>query len=252
MPLSRLPILTYHSLDESGSVISVAPALFARQMDRLAAAGYQTLALAEALALLSAGRPFPERRVVLTFDDGYRNVYTHGFPVLQRHGFTATVFLIPDYCGGHNDWPSQPPTVARRPLMSWSEIGELHRHGFEMGAHTLTHPDLTRLSAQAAEQEVGQSKAEIEDRLGTAVTTFAYPYGACDAAAQAAARRHFAGACGTRLGKMHPKSDAYALERVDMYYFKNATLFDALPGRLITPYLKARQVLRDVKTLWAR
>ncbi|MDX1548321.1 MAG: polysaccharide deacetylase family protein [Rhodothermales bacterium] len=243
-----LPILTYHSLDDSGSVVSVDPALFARQMAHLHAEGYRTLRLAEAARRLRTASPLPDRCVVLTFDDGYRNVYTDAFPVLQRYGFTATVFLITRYCGGHNDWPGHASPVGRLPLMDWPQARELQRHGIELGAHTLTHPDLRRLDPATAEQEIAQSRAEIEDRLGTAVHTFAYPYGRYDAAVKALTATHFACACSTRLGRARPGDDPYALKRLDAYYFRREPLFTDVPVPVLDAYLFARQRLRDLRS----
>src|SRR6202043_11676 len=92
-------ILTYHSLDDSGSVISVPPALFRRQMDFLAASGIPVVPLNEVMK-----RP---GSVAITFDDGFRNFADHAVPVLERHRLPATVFVVSRYCGLTNDWPSQ-------------------------------------------------------------------------------------------------------------------------------------------------
>lgn len=243
----RLPILTYHSIDDSGSVISTSPDRFDRQMDVLARRGYTALPLSEATSRLRNGSGIPERSVVLTFDDGYRNVYTDAFSVLERHDFTATVFLIAEYCGGYNDWPGHDSPVGRRPLLRWTEIEEMRRHGIEFGAHTLTHPDLTHRSFAEAEDEIVQSQVVLQDRLGTPVETFAYPYGRFHEQHKKTARRHFTCACSTRLGRATAASDVYALPRIDMYYLKSRFLFHRLSHPLLAPYLRVRQLLRDLR-----
>ena len=242
-----LPILTYHSLDDSGSVVSVAPALFARQMAHLAANGWQTLTFADAVERLRDGT-VPERHVVVTFDDGYRNVYTEALPVLRRHGFTATVFLVADYVGQDNGWPGHAPPMGRLPLMGWEEALEMQGHGIELAAHTCTHPDLTQIVPAKAEAEVARSKSEIEVRTGAAVTTFAYPYGLCGDDVMEMARRHFRGACTTRMGRARPGDDPHALDRIDMFYFQRPALFTALPAPLLDPYLRVRQLVRDLRS----
>lgn len=242
-----LSILTYHSIDDSGSVISISPTLFARQMGMLAKKGYTVLALSDAATRLRSGSDIPERSVVLTFDDGYRNVYTEAFPVLQRHGFTATVFLIAEYCGGFNDWPGHESPVGRRPLLRWTEIEEMYRHGIEFGAHTLTHPTLTGLPRAAAEREIVQSQAALQDRLGAPVDTFAYPYGRFNGQHRETARHHFLCACSTRLGRATASSDMHALPRIDIFYLKSPLLFRRLFHPLLAPYLRFRQFLRDLR-----
>ncbi|MBA3256276.1 MAG: polysaccharide deacetylase family protein, partial [Pyrinomonadaceae bacterium] len=180
-------------------------------------------------------------------DDGYRNVYTEAFPILEKYGFGATVFLISDYCGKDNDWPGNSPAFERRPLLSWSEIEEMRGHGFEFGAHTATHPDLTRVSIQQAEREITGSKAEIEDRLGVEARCFAYPYGKYNSEVQEIVRTQFLGACSTILGKVRSDCDPHALSRIDTYYLSHPALFSALEADALEWYLGARQILRDLK-----
>src|SRR5713226_1295725 len=87
------PILTFHAVDDRPSIISFTRRLFVCGMARLHENGYQTLTLLEFVKHLQGGIPFPERSFVITFDDGYQSVYDHAFPILQRYGFSATVFL---------------------------------------------------------------------------------------------------------------------------------------------------------------
>jgi len=234
---SRRAILTYHSLDDSGSVISVSPRRFARQMDALAASGVKVVPLAE---LLSTGPP----AVALTFDDGFCNFAEAAAPLLARHGFPATVFLVTDYCGGRNDWPSQWPGIPILPLMDWSTIRELSQHGIDFGAHTATHPNLARLDPAKARDEILGSKKRIEDATGRRVTSFAYPYGAMSETARRAVAEHFAAGCSTRLGWVDAASAPEALERLDVYYL-SLYLLGHLFGAPARWYLAARGALRD-------
>lgn len=247
--MGALPILTYHSIDPSGSVVSVPPALFRSQMASLAAAGWSTLRLAEAVRVLESGRPVPARHLVLTFDDAYRNVYTEAFPVLQLHGFHATVFAISRWMGKTNEWPGHEPPLGVLPLMTWEEAREMQRHGVEVAAHTRTHPDLTQISAAVGADEIVGSKRDIEDRLGTAVETFAYPYGSISPEAVEVVREHFIGACTTRLGKPDSDTDLHLLPRIDAYYVRRPSLGLDVPPLLLDGYLSLRQRLRDIRAL---
>src|SRR5689334_25090075 len=90
---SAFPVLTFHAVDDRPSVISFSPALFERGMRFLHEAGYRTLNLVDVAESMRKGLSFPERSLVITFDDGYRSVYEQAFPVLQRYQMTANVFL---------------------------------------------------------------------------------------------------------------------------------------------------------------
>ena len=243
----KIPILTYHSIDASGSVVSTAPGAFRRQMESLAAGGFRVVALETIVDDLAAGRAPAPQTVALTFDDGFANFYTEAFPVLAAHGFGATVFLVTDYCGGHNDWGDRLPRLARSPLLAWREIKELARCGIEFGSHTRTHPDLTRVPRARAESELVESKRLIEDAVGREVKTFAYPYGRFDDEVKEQARRRFRAAVSTELGKATPASDLFALERLDTYYLANPRIFEALPSAFFDGYMGVRRALRGVK-----
>jgi peptidoglycan/xylan/chitin deacetylase (PgdA/CDA1 family) len=234
-------ILTYHSLDTSGSVISLAPDSFRKQMEWLAESGAPVVPL-ERIRETSGG-------VALTFDDGFRNFYRHAFPVLAAHRFPATVFIVSGYCGGRNDWPTQPRNtgVPVLELMRWSEVAEVARAGIGIGCHTATHPPLTALAKSEMESELADSRAAIEDRIGRQVESFAYPYGDAAPGVRAAVGRHFRLACSTRLGPVSAASDPLDLPRVDIYYFRTQFWFRALGMPHGAGYLAARAMLRGVR-----
>ncbi len=244
----RVPILTYHSIDNSGSVVSTNPDTFRRQMQHLRESSFNVISLEEIATCIHQRRPIPSGSIAITFDDGYQNLYTEALPVLQQYGFRATVFLITDYCGKHNNWAGNSPLLERRPLLSWSEIEEMRKYGFEFGAHTLTHPDLTRLPLNQAEREVRQSKIVIEERLGVEIGMFAYPYGRHDEMTEKIVQQYFHGACSTILGKVERRrSNPFLLERIDSYYLSNHHLFTRLSTSTLDWYLQLRQLLRGIK-----
>ncbi len=136
---SRSCILTYHSLDTSGSILSISPDLFQTQMAWLARSGMPVVSLAEVQATPHA--------VALTFDDGFRNFFEHALPVLERYRFPATVFVVSGFCGGRNDWPTQPRNagIPILELMDWSEVQQAAQAGISIGCHTVNHPRLPLL-----------------------------------------------------------------------------------------------------------
>jgi peptidoglycan/xylan/chitin deacetylase (PgdA/CDA1 family) len=167
----------YHSIsdtNESGVSsyykVCTSPGRFAEQMRWLEEAGYRGVTVSEGLALIQSKRPLPFKPIVITFDDGFADFYTAAYPVLSRHGFSATMYLPTAYIANMRR------TFKERPCMTWSEVRELDEKGIEFGSHTVNHPILYRLAWPEIKKEVEQSKARIEEALGASVQSFAYPY----------------------------------------------------------------------------
>ncbi len=243
-----LRILYYHRVDPSEDHMScISPERFAGQMNYLAEKGYRVLPLDNVPFYLQHGKPFPPKCVVLTFDDGFKDNYIYSYPILGELGFHATIFLVGSYIGGR-----ELPVFSRHkggclPL-SWSEVEEMSRNGISFGAHSLTHPELTRLAQTEVESEVLGSKKLIEDKLGKEVKLFCYPRGDFDERVKAiVAESGFSGACTTRPGATHLRSDPFALRRV--YISRDDTLSDfrkKLNGAYDTLH-KGRQIWLRVK-----
>jgi peptidoglycan/xylan/chitin deacetylase (PgdA/CDA1 family) len=240
-----LPVLTYHSLDSSGSPVSVRPDEFRRHVDSLVESGWRTLTLSAAIQGLSAGT-WPRRSFLLTFDDGYANVMETGAPTLERHGFTAAMFVITEFVGRRNRWPGQPSWVPDAPLLDWDGLRSLVKLGWDLGAHSRTHARLPSLSLAAAHQEMLASKLDIEDRCGVKVRAFAYPYGARTPAIEALAGETFHASFGTRLACMTPRSAWTNLDRVDAFYLRGSTLVSRLDTPSAVAYLAIRRLARSL------
>ena len=246
--MPRLPILTFHSIDLSGSVISVSPNDFAAHINTLAVEGWQSCTVSQVLEWRRRG-DLPGRNVAITFDDGYRNVFEAALPVLRDHGFTATVFVTAGRCGSDNRWPGQPSQIPTLPMLSWEDVSALSRAGWEIGAHGMTHRPLTSLDSGEAVREVEESRQILTDRVGSEVLSFAYPYGAHDEAVRALVRQAYQGACGTRMDSVRADSDPLFLPRIDAYYLGRWLS----PARLDTPlgrlYVMLRRVGRRIRRL---
>ena len=231
-------ILTYHSLDDSGSVISVAPDLFRRQMEALAASRVKVVPLEAIFEHPGA--------VAITFDDGFVNVAEHAAPVLERLALPATVFVVSGYCGKRNNWPTQPAGIPQLPLMDWTALRGLPPL-FSLGAHTVNHPDLSDLSVADMEREVRDSREEIQQRSGRAVMSFAYPYGSTNAPASALVRREFSIGCGTRLDFAKADSDRAIVPRLDTFYLRSTGWFRQPFGSVYRSYIGLRRWMREVR-----
>jgi peptidoglycan/xylan/chitin deacetylase (PgdA/CDA1 family) len=244
---SQLPvILTFHSISKGDSPLKISPALFAEQMVWLSSKA-QVLSLGEVVTCLLERRPLPERTVVLTFDDGFRDFLDSAVPVLSRFDFPATIFLPAGYCGGSNSWPGQPDWVQREGLLNWQEVTDLANRGFVFGAHSMTHPMLPALSIAEAEREIKDSKTEIEGHIQRSVDFFAYPFGGWNPAVRDLVRKHFRAACSTGAGVVEPNSHPFALPRVDAHYVRNPYWFKKLFTRSFLTYLRARRLIRRLR-----
>lgn len=248
---ARLPILTFHDIANDPAVIAFPPALFRRGLANLHTQGYRTVSLDEAARCWQSGQGFPAKSFAITFDDGYESVYTDAFPALQEFAMTATVFL-PVGEERIDDLDRRLPMLEGRAMLSWRRIQDLHRYGISFGAHTVNHADLTRLPADGVKREVLPSKQRIEDMLGSAVSSFAYPFGRYDRASRDLVAQHFACACSDALGFFNRRSDLYAIERVDAYYLRSASLFDLMPTAWFPSYVRVRALPRRLRRLCQR
>jgi peptidoglycan/xylan/chitin deacetylase (PgdA/CDA1 family) len=238
-----LPVLTYHSLDSSGSVLSTDPSWFAETLAALAEAGFRSVDLHEWIAL---GRPEVDRGFALAFDDGLRSI-AQAAPLLERHGFTATAFLVTGRMGTDNAWPGQPTGLPRFPLLSWSDLPALASSGFRFAAHSRTHARLDRLDTRSLERELQGSCEDLADRVGRSSPLLAYPYGVASARVRAAAARHFDAAFGTRLDEANGRQAPYRISRVDAFYLRSPQALERLATGRLRPYLRVRRALREMR-----
>jgi peptidoglycan/xylan/chitin deacetylase (PgdA/CDA1 family) len=223
------------------------PGVFREQMQTLAARGFTGIAAGQLVDAWEGKAMLPERPVVLTFDDGFANMLDHAAPVLANLKFSATVYVVSGLCGATNDWPDQGAAIPRLPLLSWAALAELTTGGFELGAHSITHQQLTRLSPRDVEREVLGSKEMIEQRLGQVVKTFAYPFGLVSPEAYAVARAGYRAAMGTVLGVARRTDDRHCMARVDMYYFRDPLAFRLFGTAAGRAYLGVRAIGRAVR-----
>ena len=230
-------ILTYHSLDASGSPISLPPETFAQHMQWLASAQIPVVPLTAITESRGA--------VAITFDDGFHNFREHAFPILHELLFPATVFIVTGYCGKTNRWPAQPASIPSLDLLSWTEIGELARHGVDFGGHSVNHPDLTRIERGAASAEIRECRTQLEDHLGRAIESFAWPYGSSNHDLRMEVAEKFILGCGTDLRFLERNYERANLPRIDAYYVARAFWFKNQRSRWGKAYLSLRRILRQ-------
>jgi peptidoglycan/xylan/chitin deacetylase (PgdA/CDA1 family) len=238
-------ILTYHSIDASGSPISCSPETFDHHVQWLAS-GRVTVTTIDELVNL----PDDSDAVAITFDDGFVNFKEAAAPLLLDHGLAVTLFVVAGRVGERNAWDDGP---ARRipdlPLLDWPDLVELQDKGVTLGAHSLTHRSLPRLTSHELEDEVQGCADQIEARAGRRPVTFAYPYGHSDVQSSGVVKRVFPFACTTEFQPLSTDSQPSALPRLDMSYFEAPGSLDAWGTSWFRTRLKVRNGLRQVRSI---
>jgi peptidoglycan/xylan/chitin deacetylase (PgdA/CDA1 family) len=181
----HVPILMYHRIDVVRSTLpaitrslTVDPTRFAAQMRWLVAHGYHSITQEQLYGALEQGRRLPRRPILITFDDGYRDVLRNAAPTIRRLGLHATEYVITGRTSGPD--PS---------FLAWSQLPLLEHDGIEIGSHTVTHADLPAVGASDAWHELLASRLALERHLGHPVQWLAYPYGKFDTQIEELARR---------------------------------------------------------------
>jgi peptidoglycan/xylan/chitin deacetylase (PgdA/CDA1 family) len=173
-----VPVLMYHSVRADAPPatrrLSVHPTAFAQQLDTLAENGCTTVTFAALGEALRTGRPLAERSVVLTFDDGYADFHEQALPLLDRHGFTATVFVTTGWLDDAGEDAAGCPLDR---MLSWGQVRECAQAGIEIGAHSHSHAQLDQVPVWELREELRRSKDLLQTRTGGEVTTLAYPFG---------------------------------------------------------------------------
>ena len=240
-------ILTYHSIDSSGSPVSLSEPVFRTHARFLGSGRVNVVPLADLPAV-----PDEKDAVALTFDDGFLNFTTTVLPVLAGLGLPATIFVVSEAVGGTNAWGGRDASgIPTLPLMGWQELRAAVQAGFEIGAHTRTHPDLTTLSAAQVEDETTGCVERIFAELGQRPRRFAYPYGAVNDAVAGVARKVFDQSVTTELRPLAPDDDAALLPRLDAWYFREAGQLDEWGSPTFRRRLWIRHQGRRVRALMA-
>jgi peptidoglycan/xylan/chitin deacetylase (PgdA/CDA1 family) len=171
------PILMYHAISDDGEAgvspyyrTNTSPAVFERHLRCLNAEGFKSVDLDEAVRSLQQKKIKKEKLVVITFDDGFRDFGDIAFPLLKKHGHTATMFLPSAFIG------SDRRNFKDRECLTWNEVRDMRKQGIRFGSHTVNHPKLYQLSWKEIENELALSKEQLERELGEEVAHFAYPY----------------------------------------------------------------------------
>lgn len=193
---NKVPVLMYHSIRvKNDNPLMVSPEKFELQMDYLKKHGYYTLSLDELYDYFNNQRPIPEKSVVLTFDDGYKDNYTNLYPILKKYGFKGTVFVITGAIDKEADF------------LTSKQIKEMDANCLDIQSHTFAHDNLSKLSYEKQVKTLKDSRIFLEKKLNKKVKYIAYPFGKFNQETQRAAKDAGYSMAFTTLGKWSDKSD---------------------------------------------
>ena len=166
---ATVPILLYHSIPNHSSPDSryeVSADDFMAQMRKLREWGYDTVSIQELVNHINKGHTLPPRPIVISFDDGYQNVFDNAYPVMERFGFTGTIYIVANRLNSEG-------------FLNQEELELLLESGWEVGSHGMTHTELTQ-NHNLVRTEILQSRLDLDNTLGIKVFSFAYPFGSLD------------------------------------------------------------------------
>ena len=169
-------ILTYHAIREKPrSLMHITPEDFEEQMAYLKENNFNVISIEKFFEFVDLKRGLPEKSVVITFDDGWRSVYTKAYPILRKYGLTATIFVYTDFLSSGN-----------KSALTWEMMKEMREYGMNIQVHSKTHAlkipwkkqgETEKVFMQRIKKELADPKAIVEKNLGKTVNYIAYPYG---------------------------------------------------------------------------
>lgn len=251
-PTEPVTVLMYHAFTAARTQEfhrwTLSADRLAAHLEYLSGAGYRSITVTELTEYLRGGGPdAADRLISLTFDDAYADFHAVALPLLAKHRMTGTLFVPTGHVGGSSGWMCD-EGEGDRPILSWAALAEVAASGIEIGAHSRTHPEMDRLPAAALADQTAGPKAELEDRLGAPVTSFAYPYGRYDRRVRdAVAAAGYRAACTMNSWAATPASPALELPRTPVFhYMDGADLAAALAASRVPA---RRAVLRAKRAM---
>ncbi|OGX24947.1 MAG: hypothetical protein A2787_01165 [Omnitrophica WOR_2 bacterium RIFCSPHIGHO2_01_FULL_48_9] len=203
-----VPIVMYHSIQDTAQLqlqnaVTTSPKFFRYHLDFLKKNKYNVITVDELVSGIQAGKHFPRRTVVITFDDGFLDNYTQAFPILKEYRYPAAMFVIAKYIG-------------KKEHVRWNQVVEMVQSGLiTIGSHSYTHAYLPEIPPEQQSEEIVKSKEVLEARIGRPVDYFTYPVGGFNAQiSELTAQAGYKGAFTTNRGYNRYNKNVYALKRI--------------------------------------
>jgi peptidoglycan/xylan/chitin deacetylase (PgdA/CDA1 family) len=213
-----IPILLYHSVSDMPTgdfgPFTVSRSQFAAHLDRLLTLDFVTITVGQMLERVRTLLPLPERTAVITVDDGFADFAANAWPELQERKMKATLYVTAGFIGAQSSWLA-PLHADNMAMLDRQQLVDLASQGCEIGAHSMTHPQLDCLPRHQATQEIRQCKDILEQVLGQSVNSFAYPHGYHDREVrQMVIDSGYSSASAVKDALSHVDDDPFALARV--------------------------------------
>nr|HPJ72872.1 polysaccharide deacetylase family protein [bacterium] len=172
-------VLTYHRIDDlPGDRLGVSPGIFRTHLKTIRDRGYRVVTLDDLLDAPAAARPPDSPRLVITFDDGYRDWYDNAFPILQEFSYPGVFFLTVGLVDGSAEIPRYRTLAAeRRRALTPGQIADMAGAGMRFESHGVTHREMPALSPGERNGELKESARKIAEWTGRAPGWFAFPRG---------------------------------------------------------------------------
>ena len=203
-------VLNYHKVVDEHMSLSVPLADFEQHMKWLKEYGYTSITPEELYEFIVNGSELPEKPVLITFDDGYKDNYTNAYPIMKKYGFTGTIFVVTGFLGVYDNY------------MTWEQAKELADNGFSIESHTYSHKSMTEASDEEISKELTKSRDTIKNKLGIDADFMAYPTGTYNLhIAELVQKAGYKGAFTIKYDNVSRESNVYALERVPIFHTEN-------------------------------
>lgn len=234
-------IFTFHSIDNSNSVLSFKPASFRQLIHTLLHNDIPILTMDDLL------KQENKKGIAITFDDGMLSVYTEALSIIREFNIPAHLFLTTSVVGKDNYWPTQPQGAPKFPMMNWQQVLACQAAGFSIDAHSHTHPHLNNLSLAEIHEECIRCDELIENKTGLKPNYFAYPYGSHDEQARQYVKTHYKASVTTFMRPLSYTDDLALLPRLDSYYLRSQWLHSQIGRPLGNTYLMMRSLIRSLR-----
>lgn len=206
-PSDDVLVLNYHQINtRDANSLTVRPGNFADELDYLTEHGYHVISLDQFISHQNEGAPLPDKPVLITFDDGYKDNYTDAFPLLKERNMPALIFIITDYIGTQENY------------MTWPQVHEMAKNGIAFGSHTLSHAVLSQNDPKDAKFQLETSQAVFRWQFGKDARAIAYPCGYYDDTVKKLVKdAKYEAAFTVDYGPVRPGDDMLALQRVPIF-----------------------------------
>ena len=229
----KIPVLLYHSISNDNSPMSLNINFFENQMKYLKNNGFQTVDFNEIDPNLKS-----KKQIIITFDDGYKDILNNALPILKKYNFKATSFFVTNLIGQNNSWDVKKKSYIKKEIMNPSDILQWISSGMHIGSHSHNHVDLTKISEEKLLYELEFSKKFLEDKFDNKNNIFCYPYGKVNENVHYHTKKFYNKAVTTNRSRYSLKRhNTHLIPRIDMG--KNFSSFKL--------YLKLETIYEDIK-----